>query len=358
MYFHSTYYRAAAGADPNLIIQSAVESAASNSYAALNGPIPGTPIKNYRPNSYLIETYFGSDYSAVTPPTGWTERFDFNYASPAYAGGGQGQFYGSNYATSATAGTITTPGPEVFANAFSRSVAVNGFAISTSDPANTLYAYTAATEDSDTYSTADPNAIPPAMVTLAAIEDNDTFSGTAARESSATLAATESNDTYSGTLAGPTPLAFRGTGQGQYYYQGRNNLSVNGSVTPGLPSGIQVGDLMVVHWLMSGTNLSSLPTSITAGWTALDSNAYDNTGSGSGADLAQAVYYRFYQAGDTAPSISSFFPGGGTGQLVLCFLSAYSGVDTVTPFENVTQTATPITQDGNGTWGYTPAPMV
>lgn len=68
----------------------------------------------------------------------------------------------------------------------------------------------------------------------------------------------------------------------------------DGTLTPGLPSGLQTNDMIVTYYYTRGTGGS---VSISAGWTSL----YDHSDSGG----RIAVWYRFYQNGDGAPTITS-----------------------------------------------------
>jgi len=87
----------------------------------------------------------------------------------------------------------------------------------------------------------------------------------------------------------------------QYVAAGtQSNTATNGaSLSPGIPSGMQAGDLMILVAAISSNTALSDP----AGWTAIPALTGNNT-----AAQRHQVYYRYWQSGDTAPSLSN----GGT----------------------------------------------
>lgn len=91
---------------------------------------------------------------------------------------------------------------------------------------------------------------------------------------------------------------------------GANATGNNVSVQPGLPAGMAVDDLMLIHASIrnSGTGTPNQPT----GWVTLAS--FGN----------EAIFARFNQAGDTMPTVS--FTGGVAGADTLASSAAFRGV--------------------------------
>lgn len=103
--------------------------------------------------------------------------------------------------------------------------------------------------------------------------------------------------------------------------QGTGASAVNASVTPGLPAGLQKGDLMVLHAAIrnSGTGTVNVP----AGWTVVT-----NTG-----NMLLAV--RSWVSGDTAPTVT--FNNGAANEDTTAYIFGIRNVDP-TPY----QIATPL----------------
>lgn len=91
---------------------------------------------------------------------------------------------------------------------------------------------------------------------------------------------------------------------------GANATGNNASVTPGLPAGLAVNDLMVIHASIrsSGTGVPVQPT----GWFTIVQFANE------------ALYGRFFQTGDTMPAVA--FTGGAAGDDTLGQSAAWRGV--------------------------------
>ena len=98
-----------------------------------------------------------------------------------------------------------------------------------------------------------------------------------------------------------------------------------GSVTPALPSGLQVNDLMIIIVTGRGNHSFATPT----GWTQkFQEQLYptDNL-------HKLAIFYRFYQSGDGNPTVS--WTGGGTNQTVIAQVFAFRGVDSSDPIPDL-----------------------
>lgn len=95
-----------------------------------------------------------------------------------------------------------------------------------------------------------------------------------------------------------------------------------GSLTPTLPSNLQVGDLVLIF--CSGRNIGYVFTSpgYTERWSLDHSSSGINT---------IVLLYRFYQAGDGNPVVS--WTGGATNATVIMQICAFRGVDSTTPFD-------------------------
>lgn len=109
----------------------------------------------------------------------------------------------------------------------------------------------------------------------------------------------------------------------------QSNLVTTGNLTPGLPSGLAVDDLMVATIYMAlGSGNVTIPT----GWTQIAAPV------GGGGKTRVAT--RFYQSGDAAPSIAITAAGeGGIAQI-----AAFRGIDKATPID-----VTGTTASGSGT---------
>lgn len=92
----------------------------------------------------------------------------------------------------------------------------------------------------------------------------------------------------------------------------------NASVVPGLPSGLVAGDLMILcASIRSATGSVNFPS----GWSGTGLTMSDP-----GAVVFGNIYYRYYQVGDTAPTVT--FGGGGTGTTTQAQIFALRGAAT------------------------------
>jgi hypothetical protein len=110
------------------------------------------------------------------------------------------------------------------------------------------------------------------------------------------------------------PITFVGVGTAA----AKNNVSV----TPTLPSGLQVGDLMLCFASARGNGTLGTPT----GWTQKWQLAHASSGINNA-----ALFYRFYQAGDGDPTVT--YTGGASGHTVIAQVCAFRGVDPANPFD-------------------------
>jgi hypothetical protein len=104
--------------------------------------------------------------------------------------------------------------------------------------------------------------------------------------------------------------------------------TASGDLTPALPGNVQVNDLMLL--IVSNTKVSDV-RSVSAGWQSV---AVASNSAGQGIHLS--VYYRFFQAGDTAPTVNVDTDSGGASARVI----AYSNVNTGNPFDGAAVTTT------------------
>ena len=100
-----------------------------------------------------------------------------------------------------------------------------------------------------------------------------------------------------------------------------------GSLAPTIPSGLSVNYLMIAIVANTTGNVSSAPT----GWT---SAATISTNAGAGISLS--IFYRLFQTGDTAPSITVNTDGGGASAQIV----AFDNVNTTTPLDVASVTST------------------
>lgn len=104
-------------------------------------------------------------------------------------------------------------------------------------------------------------------------------------------------------------------------YQSGNNAPV----TPGIPLAAQPGDLLVIA-VSIGDSAASVDTP--PGWTL------GISGSEAAADVAGALLWRVYQAGDLAPTVT--FTGNGAQDTTQAIMLAYRGVHPTTPMQPIT----------------------
>jgi len=96
------------------------------------------------------------------------------------------------------------------------------------------------------------------------------------------------------------------------------------TITPALPSGWQVGDLVIIHVEHRGTAPN---TPSATGWTVGAWTRY------AAQNFSAGFLYRFMQGGDSAPTITS--TTSGTPHMAYAF--GFSGVDTTQPLDTTVQ---------------------
>jgi len=111
--------------------------------------------------------------------------------------------------------------------------------------------------------------------------------------------------------------------------------SNNASVTPTLPSGLQVGDLMLCFASSRGNGTLGTPTNWTQKWQQY--NGYFNK---------IALFYKFYQTGDGNPTVT--YTGGASGHTVIAQVCAFRGVDISSPFDVQGTMSTNVSQQNIG----------
>jgi hypothetical protein len=98
--------------------------------------------------------------------------------------------------------------------------------------------------------------------------------------------------------------------------------SGTGNVTPGLPAGLQAGDMMLL--MVECQEAAVIPTP--SGWNTFTGNSYGNNPTGTVNDIQLRAFYRFWQPGDTAPTITD------PGDHVSAIIALFRGVNTSAPF--------------------------
>lgn len=103
--------------------------------------------------------------------------------------------------------------------------------------------------------------------------------------------------------------------------------SGTGNVSPGIPTDVGYGDLLLLH-----VESANQPGAAPSGWTAIPtpSGTPSRGTAGSAGGVASEVFYRWWQPGDTAPSVTD------RGNHTTAIITAYTGVDPTTPFDGVT----------------------
>lgn len=102
------------------------------------------------------------------------------------------------------------------------------------------------------------------------------------------------------------------------------------SITPGIPSGMTAGGFM----LLTVHTTNQVVSAIT-GWTAVTSTPVGTGTAGAAGGTRVSTYYRFWQSGDAAPTVT--VTGGNCTNGII---AGYKGVDPTTPFNGVTPVAT------------------
>ena len=124
-----------------------------------------------------------------------------------------------------------------------------------------------------------------------------------------------------GSLASATSASFNVAASPLWVANGATTAwTTNTSQTVALPTGLNVNDLMLLIVANTRPNVSAAPT----GWTTATT-----VSSGTSVGVAVSVFYRFFQTGDTAPSVTvNADAGGGTARIV-----AFRYVNTTTPLD-------------------------
>jgi hypothetical protein len=112
---------------------------------------------------------------------------------------------------------------------------------------------------------------------------------------------------YSAGVSNLYRVSWVNTANVSFVAAGAASSGNNATLTPALPAGLQLGDLMLCHASIrnSGTGTPNQPT----GWVTLRSNGNE------------AVFARLWQSGDTAPSVS--FTGGAAGADTIAMVAAF-----------------------------------
>lgn len=105
---------------------------------------------------------------------------------------------------------------------------------------------------------------------------------------------------------------------------GTGSAANNGNVTPGIPAGMQVGDVMFLH---ASIRVNGGTVNTPSGW-----NALENYGHVSSA-LTHAIFWRAWQSGDAAPTVT--FTGGSAGSTTLGMIYGFRGLPTASITEEV-----------------------
>jgi hypothetical protein len=100
-----------------------------------------------------------------------------------------------------------------------------------------------------------------------------------------------------------------------------------GALTPSIPSGLNVNDLIVLIVANTTSSVSAAPS----GWTSLAT-----VGTNTGNAVSLSVFYRFFHTGDTAPIVSVTTDAGGASARIV----AYRNVNTTTPLDVAAATST------------------
>lgn len=105
------------------------------------------------------------------------------------------------------------------------------------------------------------------------------------------------------------------------------------SFSPGIPAGMAAGDLMILTIHTCNQAVSAI-----SGWTQITSSPVSTGTANTAGGTRLTAYYRFWQSGDAAPTVS--VTGGTVSNGII---SGYRGVDPTTPFDAATPVATTLT---------------
>lgn len=106
----------------------------------------------------------------------------------------------------------------------------------------------------------------------------------------------------------------------------------NGAVTPGLPSGLQAGDLCLL-FIESANETSSVATAGSITWTQLPSSPVGTGTAAAALATRMTIFYGWYTSGTTAPTTND------SGDHNCAIIMAFRGVDSATPFDATPTTA-------------------
>jgi hypothetical protein len=101
----------------------------------------------------------------------------------------------------------------------------------------------------------------------------------------------------------------------------------SGTLAPGVPGSLSVNDLMLLVVANTTQNVSAAPT----GWSSVAT-----IGTNTGAGVSLSIFRRFFQTGDTAPSVSVTTDAGGASARIVVFRY----VNTTTPLDVAAVTST------------------
>jgi hypothetical protein len=149
---------------------------------------------------------------------------------------------------------------------------------------------------------------------------------------------TISNQGNGYTLVATAPLLASATSDPFDVSVASQTRTASGDLTPALPGNVQVNDLMLL--IVANTKVSDV-RSVSAGWQSV---AVVPNSAGQGIHLS--VYYKVFQAGDTAPTVNVDTDAGGASARVI----AYSNVNTGSPFDGAAVTTTSL----SGISSFTP----
>jgi hypothetical protein len=136
-----------------------------------------------------------------------------------------------------------------------------------------------------------------------------------------------------GSLTSATSAGFNVVSQPIWVATGATvTRTSNGALAPAIPASLSVNDLMLLIVANTTSSTSAAPT----GWTSVGT-----IGSATGAGVSVSVFRRFFQTGDTAPSVTVTADAGGASAQIV----AYRYVNTTTPLDVAAVTSTsPATQ--------------
>ena len=124
-----------------------------------------------------------------------------------------------------------------------------------------------------------------------------------------------------GSLSSATSAGFNVVAQPLWVATGATvTRTNNGNLAPAIPASLSVNDLMLLIVANTTSSTSAAPT----GWTSVGT-----IGSATGAGVSVSVFRRFFQTGDTAPSVAVTADAGGASAQIV----AYRYVNTTSPLD-------------------------